>query len=78
MSRIIKVVQSVIFVVSTQSISVTESLAESLRAFSPLYAKSEPLLLLLSGIAMLVGATTVRKAVKKTSLREHGAGRGRV
>jgi len=68
MSRVIKVVQIVIFVISTQSISVTESLVESLRAFSPLYAKSEPLLLLLSGVVMFVGATTVRNAVKKTSL----------
>lgn len=30
-------------------------------AFSPFYAKSEPLLLLLSGAAMFVVATTVRR-----------------
>lgn len=34
-------------------------------AFSPFYAKSEPLLLLLSGAAMFIVATTV----KRTSLR---------
>jgi len=76
MSRVIKVVQRVIFVISTQSILLTESLAESLRAFSPLYAKSEPLLLLLSGIVMFVGATTIQRAVKKTSLSGYRAGRG--
>src|SRR5262245_34396170 len=57
---------------SPQSVSVAETLAQSLRALSPSYAKSEPLLLLLSGIAMFIGATTVRKAVKKTSSRGVG------
>jgi len=50
---------------SAQSVSVAESLAESRRAFSPFYAKSEPLLLLLSGIAMFVGATAVKKAFSR-------------
>jgi hypothetical protein len=34
-------------------------------AFSPFYAKSEPLLLLLTGTAMLVVATTVKRTSSK-------------
>jgi len=56
---------------STQPVSITGSLAESLSAFSPSYMKSEPLLLLLCGIAMFAGATTVKRAAgrKRSSLR---------
>jgi len=56
---------------STQPVSITGSLAESLSAFSPSYTKSEPLLLLLCGIAMFAGATTVKRAAgrKRSSIR---------
>lgn len=56
---------------STQTIPAAESPAGSLNVFSPLYAQNEPLLLLLSGIAMFAGATTVKKA----SSRGQRAGR---
>jgi hypothetical protein len=48
---------------STQSASRAESPVGGLSA--PSYVRSESLLLLLSGIAMFVGATTVRKALEK-------------
>jgi hypothetical protein len=56
MSNVIKLAQVFIFVIS---LWVCLSYPG---AFSPFYAKSEPLLLLLSGAAMFIVATTVKKA----------------
>jgi len=52
---------------SNQSVTIVENLSFS--SFS--YAKSEPLLLLLAGIAVFVAATTAKKAAnrKRSGLR---------
>ncbi len=57
---------------STQSVSIAESIVKSQYAPSPFYANSEPLLLLLSGIAMFIGATTVKKASSRGEASRKG------
>lgn len=54
-----------------QPVTITGSLAEILFALSPSHTKGEPLLLLLSGIAMFIAATTAKRASdrKRSSLR---------
>lgn len=59
MSNVIKLAQKFIFVTS---LCICLSYPG---AFSPFYAKSEPLLLLLSGAAMFVVATTVRRTFSR-------------
>lgn len=56
---------------SNQSVSIAASLAGVLTTLSLSLVKGEPLLLLLFGIAMFIGATTVKKASdrKRSSLR---------
>jgi hypothetical protein len=60
---------------ATQPVSIAELLAKTQYVKSPSYSKSEPLLLLLSGIAMLVAATTVKKAASKWSMGKWSVGR---
>jgi hypothetical protein len=66
MSKVMKLVQRLIFV-----ISLCVCLSYS-GVFTPFHAKGEPFLLLLSGSAMFVVATTV----KRNSSRPEAGGRG--
>jgi hypothetical protein len=50
---------------ATQPVSIAELLVKTQYVKSPPYSKSEPLLLLLSGIAMFIAATTVKRAATR-------------
>lgn len=62
MSSVMKLAQRFIFVIS---LCICLSYPDS---FSPFYAKSEPLLLLLSGSAMFVVATTAKRTSSKAEV----------
>jgi hypothetical protein len=70
MSNAVKLTQKLIFVIS---LPLCLSYPD---VFSPLYAESEPLLLLLCGGAALVAASAIKRASSRNEARGKGARSG--
>lgn len=60
-----------------QPVSIAELLAKTQYVKSPSYSKSEPLLLLLSGIAIFIAATSVKRVSSRWTASRWAAGRKR-